>query len=276
MATPALTVRELLGRSRHSFSFEFFPPRGDEGEAVLWRAVRELEPLRPTFVSVTYRAGAVRDRTTRVVERIARETSLTAVAHLTCAGSSTEELRSVVRGYTDAGVRNVLALRGDPPDGVNRPWRPHEEGLSHALDLVRLLHAEGDFCVGVAGFPEGHPESSDREADVERFVAKVAAGADFAVTQFFFHAGDYFDFVQRVRAAGCDVPVIPGVMPVTNVAQIEGLAALSGARFPPELAARLRAVEDDPTRCAPSACRSPATCAASSSTAALRGCTSTR
>ncbi len=248
MGGHARTIRELLGQGRRSFSFEFFPPRGDGGEALLWRAVRELEPLRPTFVSVTFRAGTVRDRTTRVVERIARQTSLTAVAHLTCAGSSTDELRSVVRGYADAGVRNVLALRGDPPGGVDRPWRAHEKGLAHAVDLVRLLHAEGDFCVGVAAFPEGHPESPDRETDVERFVAKAAAGTDFAVTQFFFHADDYFGFVDRVRAAGCDVPVIPGVMPVTNVAQIERFAALSGARFPPELAARLRAVEDDPEK----------------------------
>lgn len=159
MAGHARTIRELLGQGRRSFSFEFFPPRGGGGEALLWRAVRELEPLRPTFVSVTYRAGTVRDRTTRIVERVARHTSLTAVAHLTCAGSSTDELRSVVRGYADAGVRNVLALRGDPPGGVDRPWGAHEEGLAHAVDLVRLLHAEGDFCVGVAAFPEGHPES---------------------------------------------------------------------------------------------------------------------
>lgn len=248
MAAPAATIRELLGRGRRSFSFEFYPPRGDGGEALLWRAVRELEPLQPAFVSVTYRAGASADRTTRVVERIARETSLTAVAHLTCAGASTNDLRSVVRDYADAGVRNVLALRGDPPGGPDRDWRPHEDGLAHAVDLVGLLHAEGDFCVGVAAFPEGHPESPDRETDVERFVAKVAAGVDFAVTQFFFHAGDYFGFVDRVRAAGCDVPVIPGVMPVTNVAQIQRLAALSGAQFPPELAARLRAVEDDPEK----------------------------
>jgi methylenetetrahydrofolate reductase (NADPH) len=239
-------VCDLLAQARPTFSFEFFPPKSDEGEVRLWQAIRELEPLRPSFVDVTYGAGgSTRDRTLRVVRRIVEETSLTAVAHLTCTGSTQAAVRTVVEDIGEAGVRNILALRGDPPGGPNAPWVPHEEGFHHAEELVRLIHDVGDFCVGVAAFPETHPESSDRETDVKHFVRKIEAGADFAITQFFFNPDDYTTYVAAVRGAGCDVPVIPGVMPVTNVRQIERMAELSGAEFPPELAARLRAVEDD-------------------------------
>jgi methylenetetrahydrofolate reductase (NADPH) len=243
----AETVAELLAAGRRTFSFEFFPPKTDEGEAQLWRAIRELEPLHPSFVSVTYGAGgSTRDRTIRIVERIAAETPLLSVAHLTCVGSSVAELRAVIRQVTDAGIRNVLALRGDPPGGPRAEWVAHAEGLRYAEDLVRLLHAEGDFCVGVAAFPEVHPESPDLETDVKYLVQKCDAGADFAITQFFFDATAYFRYVEKVVEAGCDVPIIPGVMPVTNVRQIQRFAELSGAEFPPDLAARLLAVEHDP------------------------------
>ena len=241
------TIRELLQRRRPSFSFEFFPPKTDDGEAKLWRAIRELEPLSPTFVSVTYGAGgSTRDRTIRIVQRIAAETSMTAVAHLTCVGASRDELRATIAEITAAGIRNVLALRGDMPGRPGLKFEPHPDGLAHAEDLVRLLHAEGDFCVGVAAFPEGHPESPDRASDVRYLTRKVAAGADFAVTQFFFDPADYFTLMAAAEHAGCRVPIIPGVMPVTNVSQIERFAQLSGAEFPPELAERLHAVEDDP------------------------------
>ncbi len=243
------TVRELLAAGRPSFSFEFFPPADDAGEAALWRAIRELEPLAPSFVDVTYGAGgSTRGRTLRMVERIARETTLTVVAHLTCVGSSRDELRTVIRELATAGVRNVLALRGDPPRGLDAPWEPHPDGLHHADQLVQLLHEEGDFCVGVAAFPEGHPESPDPDTDAKFLAQKCAAGADFAITQFFFDAEDYFSLVRRAGEIGCQVPIIPGVMPVTNVAQIERMAKLSGAAFPPVLAARLRAVADEPAR----------------------------
>ncbi|HVE99143.1 MAG TPA: methylenetetrahydrofolate reductase [NAD(P)H] [Mycobacteriales bacterium] len=243
----ATTVRELLSRGERTFSFEFFPPKTDAGAAELWQAIRQLEPLAPTFVSVTYGAGgSTRDRTLRVVERIATETTLTPVAHLTCVGASRAELRNVVGAIADAGIRNVLALRGDPPGGPGGTWEPHPEGLLYAEELVRLVRELGDFCVGVAAWPEGHPEAPDRDTDAKYFAQKCAAGADFAITNFFFDVADYFSLVERVRALGCDVPIIPGVMPVTNVAQIERMALMSGAAFPADLAERLRAVADDP------------------------------
>ncbi|MGH8900663.1 MAG: methylenetetrahydrofolate reductase [NAD(P)H] [Egibacteraceae bacterium] len=241
------TIRELLATGRLSFSFEFFPPKTDEGEAQLWRAIRELEPLAPTFVSVTYGAGgSTRDRTVRIVQRIATETSITAVAHLTCVAASRDEVRATIRLIAEARILNVLALRGDMPGRPGAPFEPHPDGLHHAEDLVRLLHDEGDFCVGVAAHPEGHPESPDRATDVKYLAQKCAAGADFAITQFFFDAADYFALVETAVRAGCHVPIIPGVMPVTNVRQIQRFAQLSGAAFPPDLAARLHAVEDDP------------------------------
>ncbi len=241
------TIKELLAAGRPSFSFEFFPPKTDEGERVLWQAIRELEPLAPTFVDVTYGAGGgTRDRTLAVVKRIATDTSLTVVAHLTCVAATVEELRSVIRDFADAGIRNILALRGDMPGGPQATWEATRGGLEHAEDLVRLVHEEGDFCVGVAAFPEGHPEAPDRETDAKFLALKCAAGADFAITQFFFSAQDYFDLVETARRYGCDVPIIPGVMPVTNVRQIERFAALSGAEFPADLAARLHAVAEQP------------------------------
>jgi len=242
-------VRDLLRQGTPAFSFEFFPPKTDEGETLLWRAIRELEPLRPTYVSVTCRAsGSTHERTLRTVERIARETSITPVAHLTCSGVSRDQLRSTIRRLGDAGIRNVLALRGDPTGGLDAKWIAHDDGLHHAAELVRLLREEGDFSIGVAAFPETHPESPNRDTDVRFFVEKVRAGADFAVTQFFFRPADYFTLVARTRAAGCDVPIIPGVMPVTNLSSIERMAALSGADFPADLADRLRSVGDDPDK----------------------------
>jgi methylenetetrahydrofolate reductase (NADPH) len=241
------TVRELLASDKPSFSFEFFPPKTDEGEAVLWQAITELQPLQPTFVDVTYGAGgSTRDRTLRIVKRIAAETDLTVVAHLTCVGATRDELRRVIADFAAAGIRNVLALRGDMPGGPTVPWQAVEGGLRHAEDLVQLLHAEGDFCVGVAAHPEKHPEAADLQTDAKFLAQKCAAGADFAITQFFFDPGDYFGLVDALRAQGCTTPVIPGVMPVTNVSQVQRMAAMSGAAFPSGLAARLQAVADDP------------------------------
>ncbi len=241
------TVSELLAAGGHSFSFEFFPPKTDEGERALWQAIRQLEPLHPTFVSVTYGAGgSTRDRTVRVTRRILEETTLLPMAHLTCVGSTVAELRSVIGSYADAGLRNVLALRGDPPGGPETPWVAQEGGLGHADELVALVRSLGDFSVGVAAFPEGHPESSSLDHDARVLAAKQEAGAEFAVTQFFFRSSDYFALVERARAAGCTIPIVPGLMPVTNLSQIERFAVLSGAAFPADLAARFRALGDDP------------------------------
>jgi methylenetetrahydrofolate reductase (NADH) len=243
----ATTIRELLAAGDRSYSFEFFPPKNDQGERQLWRALRELETLAPTFVSVTYGAGgSTRDRTVRITGRIAADTTLTPVAHLTCVGHSRAELRSVIGAYADAGVGNVLALRGDPEGGPGQPWTPHPEGLDHADELVELVRSLGEFCVGVAAFPEGHPEAVDLDSDAAFLARKADAGADFAITQFFFGADDYFRLIERASGKGCEIPVIPGIMPVTNVRQIQRFATLSGAEFPGDLAERLLAVEDDP------------------------------
>ncbi len=243
----APTIRELISAGERSFSFEFFPPKTPEAEEVLWRSLRELERLRPTFVSITYGAGgSSRDGTVRVTERVAQDTSMTPLGHLTCVSQSRDELRSVIGAYAGSGVRNVLAIRGDPPGGPRQPWVAHPEGMNHAIELVELVRGLGDFCVGVAAFPDKHPEAEDWESDARVLAAKAKAGADFAITQMFFGADDYFRLVDRAAAHGSGIPILPGVMPVTNVKQIQRMAELTGVAMPARVTERLLAVEGEP------------------------------
>ncbi|OYN93106.1 methylenetetrahydrofolate reductase [NAD(P)H] [Enemella evansiae] len=239
------SIAELLAASdRPLFSFEFFPPASAEAARTLWQTVRQLEPLGPDFVSVTYGAnGSTRDRTINVTRQIARETTLRTMGHLTCVSQSRDDIRRVVGAYADAGIRHILAVRGDPPGGPTAPWQAHPDGLRNATELVELVASLGDFCVGVAAFPDVHPEHHDPELDARILVDKANSGADFAITQLFFTARSYFELVDRVRSLGCDIPIIPGIMPVTNLRQIERFAELSGAALPTGVTDRLLAAD---------------------------------
>jgi methylenetetrahydrofolate reductase (NADPH) len=239
-------IPSRIAAGERSFSFEFFPPKTDMGEGRLWRTIQELEPLNPSFVSVTYGAGgSTRDRTIRMMQGIARETTFTAMAHLTCVGSTVPELREVIDDFAAAEISNILALRGDPPGGPDQPWQAHPEGLNHANELVTLVKSMGEFTVGVAAFPEGHPEAVDLDEDAESLLRKQQAGADFAVSQFFFDSADYFRLVERAESWGVTIPIIPGIMPVTDYKQIKRFAELSAAQFPPKIAAQFAAIADD-------------------------------
>lgn len=241
------SIGDMIREDGPTFSFEFFPPKNEEGEATLWRSIRELERLRPSFVSVTYGAGgSTRDLTVEVTEQIATDTTLVPMAHLTAVNHSVAELRHVVGRLAGVGIRNLMIIRGDPPGDPLGEWVPHPEGVQYAEDLVRLAREIGDFSVGVAAFPYKHPRSPDITADTEHFVRKCRAGADFAVTQMFFDINDYLRLRDRVAAAGCDTPIVAGVMPVTAMRTIERAEQLSGAPFPPALAAEFEEIADDP------------------------------
>jgi methylenetetrahydrofolate reductase (NADPH) len=236
----------LEAKDEPVFSFEFFPPKSPEGEANLQRALSELAPLEPDFASVTYGAGgSTRDRTIGIVKSIKGDHGIEAMAHLSCVGATTEQLREIVDDVRGAGIDNVLALRGDPPRGETE-WRPTPGGLEYSTQLIGLLAAGYDFAIGAACFPEVHPEAPDLASDLRFLREKVEAGARFLITQLFFDNRMYFDFVREARAAGVHVPILPGIIPVTDVGQIKRFTSMCGASIPPRLLAQLELRADDP------------------------------
>ncbi|MCP2256739.1 5,10-methylenetetrahydrofolate reductase (NAD(P)) [Streptoalloteichus tenebrarius] len=245
-----VAVVDRVRCGRPVFSVEFLEPRDSEGERQLWHAVRALEPLDPAFVSVTYGAGGTRrDRTIRVTGRIAQETTLVPVAHLTAVNHSVAELRNVIGWYAAVGVHNVLALRGDPPGDVHGEWVPHPQGVTYAEELVRLVRELGDFCVGVAAFPYGHPRSADLETDTAHLVRKIRAGAHYAISQLFFEVDDFLRLRDRVAAQGVDldeVPLLPGMMPISTLRGVQKMAHLAGAPVPSTIVSRIERFADDP------------------------------
>jgi len=239
-------IGDLLHSGMPKFSFEMFPPRDEQADSVLWRTIRALEGLGADYVSVTYGAGgSTRQKTVETTERINSETTLLTMAHCTAVNHSIAELRNLIGHFANVGVRNILAVRGDPPGDPRADWVQHPDGVLHARELVELIKESGDFSVGVAAFPEGHPRDADWDTGVRHFVEKCRAGADFAITQIFYDVEDYLRLRDAVAAAGCDIPIVPGIMPVTNIKQIERFAVLTGMTFPEALAERLRAVGDD-------------------------------
>ncbi len=227
-------------------SFEFFPPKTAEMEERLWAAVKRLEPLAPRFVSVTYGAGgSTRERTHNTVRRILRESSLTPAAHLTCVGATRAEVDEVARAYWDSGVRHIVALRGDSPEGAGR-YQPHPGGYPYAVDLVAGLRKIGEFEVSVAAYPETHPDAANPGADLDNLKRKIDAGATRAITQYFFEGHAFLDFLERARKAGITVPIVPGILPVTNFQQVVKFSAACGAAVPPWLARLFDGLDGDP------------------------------
>lgn len=241
-----MRIRERLAHKRPVFSFEFFPPKTEKGEEVLWRSLEQLAPLGPDFVSVTYGAGgSTRARTIELVGNIKRRLGVEPMAHLTCVGATRDELARVLDQLAEAEVHNILALRGDPPQGHEKFEAP-PGGLRYASELVAFIRERGDFCVGAACYPEVHPEAPDGGADLRNLKAKVDAGADFLITQLFFDNASFHAFERRATEAGITVPIIPGIMPVTNFEQIRRFTQMCGASLPTSLQGRLESVADDP------------------------------
>ncbi len=237
----------LVGSGEIDVSFEFFPPKNARMEESLWTAVRRLEPLAPQFVSVTYGAGgSTRERTHQTVARLVGDTSLQPAAHLTCVGATREEVNEVVRGYWIAGVRHIVALRGDPQAGIGTAYQPHPGGYATTADLIAGIKRIGDFEISVGGYPEKHPESPTDVADIDHLKAKVDAGANRVITQFFFDNAHYLKFVEKARAAGIWCPIHPGIVPIHNFRQVSGFGAKTGTTMPAWLARRFEGLDDDP------------------------------
>ena len=240
-----MKISDILKQVRPAFSFEFFPPKDDDGFDQLFETIENLKSWNPAFVSVTYGAGgSTRSKTIDLVGRIKKEIGLESMAHLTCVGHSSNEIYSVLESIEEQHVDNVLALRGDPPQGETNFVKP-ENGFGYASELVHFTRERFSFCIGVAGYPEGHPESSNRNQDLVHLRNKVFAGASFIVTQLFFDNRYYFDFVDNLREIGVDVPVIPGIMPILNLKQIKRFTKMCGATVPKDLMTRLETVQSD-------------------------------
>jgi methylenetetrahydrofolate reductase (NADPH) len=240
-----MRIAERLLHKRPVFSFEFFPPQTEKGEAALLRSLERLAPLSPDFVSVTYGAGgSTRARTQEIVARIKRDFGIEAMAHLTCVGATKDEIAAVLDGLSAAGVKNVLALRGDPPKGSDR-FEVTSGGFRWASELIEFVAARGEFCVGAACYPEIHPEADGAAADLANVKRKVDAGAEFLITQLFFDNMRFFEFEQELRRAGIEVPILAGIMPVTNVAQVERFTKMCGATLPSALRRRLAEADGD-------------------------------
>jgi len=234
------------GRQRLKVSFEFSPPKTEQAERTLWETVERLTPLKPVFFSVTYGAGgSTRQRTHETVARLKKETGIDAAAHLTCVAATQGEINDVARAYWDAGIRHIVALRGDPPGGMGTKYSPHPGGYANAAELVSGLKRIGDFQISVAGYPEKHPDSTDAGADLDNLKRKVDAGAVRCITQFFFDVDDFLGFRDRAAAAGIHVPIVPGVMPVSNFQGITRMAGLCGAKVPGWLAHLFEGLDDD-------------------------------
>ncbi len=242
-------VSRLPGESRPALqlSFEFFPPKTDDAEDRFWGSLHRLAPLSPRFVSVTYGAGgSTRERTLRMVSKISSETGINAAAHLTCVGASRDEVDEVVRGYKAAGVKRIVALRGDPAAGVGQKFEPHPDGYANAAELVAGIRRIGDFDISVAAYPEKHPESPDWDQDIDNLKRKIDAGADRAITQMFFDNDDYLRFVDRAQKAGVTAPIVPGIQPIHSFKQVANFATRCGASVPSWLGDRFEGLEDDP------------------------------
>lgn len=245
-----IEVRErksrLLGAGDIDVSFEFFPPKNEKMEQALWASIERLAPLAPEFVSVTYGAGgSTRERTHATVSRIVEETALRPAAHLTCVDATREEVDAVARAYWDAGIRHIVALRGDPASGVGQKYEPHPGGYANAAELVTGLKKIGNFEVSVAGYPEKHPESPTMQSDIDNLKAKVDAGADRIITQFGFDNTHFLRFLERARGSGIWVPITPGLVPIHNFRQVAGFATRTGASVPAWLARRFEGLEAD-------------------------------
>ncbi len=237
----------MTKKSGLAVSFEFFPPKAGDAEVAFWNTLRRLEPMQPQFVSVTYGAGGTtQDRTLDTVRRIVAETSLAPVAHLTCVGASKDDVNAVVRKFWDAGVRHILALRGDPPAGVGTRFQPHPEGYRNAADLVRGIREIADFQVSVSAYPEKHPESVSIEEDLAFLADKADHGATHAITQFFFHNAFFLRLRDRIAARGINIKLLPGILPVTNFAKVQEFAGKCGAHIPPEMVKRFSGLDSEP------------------------------